>query len=92
MNKKTAYLEVRSQHAKGRSKMFHGPDTYVAVQIVPEGVERLYALNDSHARSRGIEIRKFGEGYGEHTGPNSMLGRAIERAEQFVKEFNKQYE
>lgn len=93
---KKAYLEIRSQKSKGNSVgRFGGPDTYVAVQIVPNGTDPLQVLNYHAAHLRGIEIRRFGEGYHEHTGPNSMLGRAIREARKFVEEFNdslEQYE
>ena len=80
----TAYLEVRVQHAKsGR-----GPDRYVAVQIVPDGVERLKVLNRKSAEKRGIEIVWFGEGYRTRTGPTSMLGKAMKEAREYVENFN----
>lgn len=85
----TAYLEVRTQHAKRRG-MFHGPDTYVAVQIVPQGAERLRSLNSCAAVKREIEILYFGEGYGEHSGPRSKLGRAIAVAGEYVKKYNRE--
>lgn len=84
-----AYLEVRSQKSKGSSQgHFGGPDTYVAVQIVPEGVERLTALSQPSAKKRGIEIRYFGEGYHNHSGPKSMLGIALAKAKEFVANYN----
>jgi len=53
----TAYIEVRSQHSRGSSAhQFGGPDTYVAVQMVPEGVEPMSALIQSAADKRGIII------------------------------------
>lgn len=60
---KEAYVEIRGQHSRGSSaNQFGGPDTYVAVQIVPEGQEPLTVLNRYHAAKRGIEIKYFGEG------------------------------
>ena len=86
---KTAYVEIRGQHSRGSSSnQFGGPDTYVAVQVVPEGVERLKALNRQVARNRGIEIIRVGEGYREHQGPRSMLGRAKKRAHKIAREYN----
>jgi len=79
----TAYVEVRSQHAKG-SGWQSGPDRYVAVQIVPAGVDPLTSLNSRVAECRGIEIRQFGEGYSHRTGPRSALGMAIADAEEFA--------
>ena len=36
----TYHLEIRSQHSVGKNANgFGGPDTYVAVQCVPAGVE-----------------------------------------------------
>lgn len=85
----TATVEIRSQHAKG-SGVRQGPDTYVAVQLVPAGVAPLKVLNRRAAEKRGIEIRYFGEGYGEHSGPRSMLGRAVAAAEEYRSEHNRQ--
>jgi hypothetical protein len=82
---KTYHVEIRGQHSRGRGHgRFGGPDTYVAVQIVPAGVEPLTTLRDDMARRRGIEIVHFGEGYHDHQGPRSMLGRAIADAEEFA--------
>lgn len=78
-------LEVRSQKSKGSSKGFGGPDTYVAVQIVPEGVEPLRALNQDVAKKRGITIERFGEGYSRYSGPRSRLGRALAAAKEFIE-------
>lgn len=79
------HLEVRSQKSKGSSLgRFGGPDRYVAVQIVPEGVEKLSVLNRSHAAKRGIVIHYFGQGYHNHAGPRSGLGIAIQRAKEFI--------
>jgi hypothetical protein len=58
----TAYLEVRSQHVVGTWPKC-GPDRYVAVQIVPAGVEPLKCLNMAAAKRRGIQIVYCGEGY-----------------------------
>ena len=86
---KTAYVEIRGQHSRGSSSnQFGGPDTYVAVQVVPDGVERLKALNRKLAEQRGIEIIVVGEGYSKHDGPRSSLGKAIARAEEIADEIN----
>jgi len=91
--KQTAHLEVRSQKSVGSSYgKFGGPDTYVAVQIVPDGEVPLRALNHTFAAQRGIEIRWIGEGYAEHTGPRSSLGRAIKAAQALVDEINERNE
>ena len=86
---RTAYVEVRSQHSIGSSGGgFGGPDTYVAVQIVPEGQEPLKALNRKVAAMRGIKIVYCGEGYQKDRGPRSMLGRAIARADEIAADVN----
>ena len=57
----TAHVEVRSQKAAGKWPKI-GPDKYVAVQLVPQGVEPLTQLRQDTAKKRGIEIVRFGEG------------------------------
>jgi len=86
---KSAYVEIRGQHSRGSSSnRFGGPDTYVAVQIVPDGVKRLTVLNRRLAERQGIEIIIVGEGYHEHQGPRSSLGRAIAKAEEIADRIN----
>lgn len=85
-----AYIETRRQKAKGKWPK-QGPDTYVAVQIVPDGVEPLKYLNYKVAAVRGIKIKIFGEGYSENSGPKSMLGIALKEAKNFVEKFNLKY-
>jgi len=82
----TAYLEIRSQHSRGSSGGgFGGPDTYVAVQIVPAGVTKLTALNRQAARKRGINIIYCGEGYYRRQATErSMLGQALAKARKLV--------
>ena len=78
-------LCIRSQHSKGSSKgHFGGPDTYVAVQIVPDGVAPLFYLNSAAAARRGITIKYFCEGYHEYRGKRSQLGQALARAQAFI--------
>lgn len=79
-----AYIETRSQKAKGRWPK-QGPDTYVAVQLVPDGIEPLKYLNHKVAEVRGIKIKIFGEGYSRNSGPKSMLGIALKEAKSFIK-------
>lgn len=87
--KRTAYIEVRTQHAVGGSNGgFAGPNSYVAVQVVPDGEERLKVLNRQAAANRGIKIIHCGEGYAEHRGPRSMFGRAMAEAERIAAEIN----
>ena len=87
---KIAYVEERSQHSRGSSGGgFGGPDTYVAVQVVPEGVERLTCLNHSVAARRGIEIVYCGEGYSRRQKTTrSMLSQARAKAQQIADEIN----
>jgi len=86
---KTAYVETRSQKSVGSSNGFGGPNTYVAVQVVPAGVERLRVLNQRAAKQRGIEIIYCGEGYSNRcTSPRSMLCQAIAKAERVANEIN----
>lgn len=87
--KRRAYLEIRSQKAVG-SWPKQGPDKYVAVQIVPDGVKPLQALNQSVAKKRGITIEYFGEGYSRNDGPASSLGKAIAAAKERVRKINGQ--
>lgn len=84
-----AQVHIRSQHSVGSSAhRFGGPDTYVAVTIAPVGVEVPRVLRQDVLEKRGITIKYFGEGYSKHTGPRSMLGRAIADAEQFARQIN----
>jgi len=83
-----AYVEERRQGAKGTWPA-RGPDTYVAVQIVPEGVEPLKQLNHRVAAHRGIEIVYCGEGYSNRCGSGrSMLDRARTKAEEIAAEIS----
>jgi hypothetical protein len=85
-----AYLEIRSQHRVGTWPK-EGPDTYVAVQIVPDGEIKLKSLNHKIALLRGIRIVYCGEGYRNRcTSPKSMLNQAITKAQQIVFETNKE--
>lgn len=82
---RTAQVHTRSQHSKGsNAHRFGGPDTYVAVTIAPAGVVVPYVLRSDVLAKRGIEIRYFGQGYREHSGPRSALGQAIAAAKQFA--------
>jgi hypothetical protein len=79
---KTAFVAVRGQHSRGSTAhTFGGPDTYVAVQIVPVGTVPLVRLDRRAAARRGITLEYVGEGYQRHSGPRSSLGRALARAE-----------
>lgn len=88
---RTAYVEVRSQHSRGsRVGGFGGPDRYVAVQVVPEGAERMATLNRKTAALRGIELIYVGEGYSNRRGPRSMLGKAICEAREIAGSINQE--
>lgn len=78
-------LEIKSQKSVGSGpNTSGGPDRYVAVQCVPEGVPPLKSLQERAARLRGIRIKVFGQGYARNTGPRSALGRAIAKAEAWI--------
>lgn len=86
--KTTAYVETRTQCTKGNG-WATGPDTYVAVQVVPDGVEPLICLNSRAAELRGIEIIHCGEGYSSRQKTErSMLGAALAEARRIVDEIN----
>jgi len=86
---KTAHVEIRSQKSVGdRPGQWGGPDTYVMVQVVPDGVLKLKALNSKVAGIRGIELISCGEGYSRNRGPRSTLGRALATAEATAAEIN----
>ena len=84
-----AYVEERTQKARGTWPR-QGPDTYVAVQIVPAGITKLKILRDDTAEERGIELVICGEGYYNRTGPQSMLGIARKKAHDLAEEINKE--
>lgn len=84
-----AHVEIRSQHSRGSSaNRFGGPDTYVSVQCVPDGVCPLTYLNRKVAKKRNIILIYCGEGYRKNDGPKSMLGQAIAKAEKVAAEIN----
>ena len=85
---KTAYVEIRSQSAKG-SWPHQGPDTRVRVQVVPDGVERLACLDRRVATKRRIELIYCGEGYyNRQATTRSALGAAIAEAEEIANKIN----
>ena len=79
-------LETRKQPVKKGSSQFGGPDTYVCVQVVPDGITPLIQLNQTIAGKRGIALYFFGEGYAAHDGPDSKLGKALAAAQRFIDE------
>lgn len=82
-----AIVEIRSQKSRGTFPKC-GPDRYVAVQVVPDGVQPLTVLRSDVAKKRGIEIIHCGEGYRQHTGPRSAFGQALESAKKLAEEIN----
>jgi len=90
MKKVTAYVEIRSQKSVGSSSgVFGGPDSYVAVQVVPEGATRLKTLNLANAKMRGIEIIYCGEGYSANQKTErSMMGSAMAEAVRTANRIN----
>jgi hypothetical protein len=81
-----AQVHTRSQHSKGSSRSrFGGPDTYVAVTIAPAGVAVPYTLRRDVLAKRGVEIRYFGQGYRQYSGPRSALGQALAAAQRFAE-------
>jgi hypothetical protein len=85
---KVAKVEVRTKHAKRGRSGFCGPDKYVAVTVAEAGVAVPYALNEKRLRKLGVSVEYFGDGYGQHSGPRSMLGRAIAEARAFTAAIN----
>jgi hypothetical protein len=83
-----AIIEKRSQKPSGRWPK-QGPDHYIAVQIVPDGVEPLTALRDDVAENRGIEIVRCGEYYSKSTGPRSKYAAAMAAAKEIAANYNK---
>lgn len=82
------YVEIRGQSPVGTFPR-QGPDRYVAVQVVPDGVEKLGALNRTVAEKRGIEIIYCGEGYSKsRKAQRSTLSVAIAIAEKIASGIN----
>lgn len=77
-----ATICARRQPAKAsrRHPGFHGPDTYVAL-VIHDGMWcARHPLRRSILEARGYEIIHCGQGYGQSSGPRSMLWRALARA------------
>jgi len=84
-----AIAEIRSQRRRGG----HGPDTYFAVQVVPDGVQPLLSPNRKAAKRRGIEIIYCGEGYsGRQQTGRSMYNQAKRKACEVAARINGQQE
>ena len=82
-----AIIETRSQKASGTWPK-QGPDKYVAVQLVPDGVEPLSMLREDVATKRGIEIIQCGEYYYNSLGPRSKFAAAMRKAERIAAKYN----
>ena len=52
-----------------------GPDCYVAILIVPDGVAAPRAMQRTTLERRGCRLVEVGRGYTRATGPRSALGR-----------------
>ena len=83
-----AIIEKRSQKPSGKWPK-QGPDHYVAVQIVPDGVEPLTALREDVAAKRGIQIIRCGDYYWNSTGPRSKYAAAMAAAQEIAANYNK---
>ncbi len=84
-----AYVEIRQQPAKTGKSGWSGPNAYVAVQVVPDGQIPLQHLERRVAKNRGIQLVYFGEGYLEHQGPKSALGKALKEAWEYADSIEK---
>ncbi len=83
-----ARVEIRSQPTKG-SWPRRGPDTYVTVQVIPDGATPLTVLNRKNATDRGIRLLHCGEGYKDRCKTDrSALGSAIRLAEALADAIN----
>ena len=82
-----AIIETRSQKASGRAWPSKGPGKYVAVQLVPDGVQPLEYLREDMAKKRGIEIIRCGEYYWNSTGPRSRYAKAMAEAERIAAKY-----
>ena len=78
-----AIIETRTQSTG--SRRFSKPDAYVAVQLVPEGVNPLIVLREDSARKRGIKIIRCGDYYTKSTGPRSNYAKAMADAQRIVE-------
>ena len=77
-------VHIRSHRARCGRGGFHGPDCHVVVTVAPLDAVVPYQLRADVLAKRGITLRYFGEGYRDHAGPRSRLGRALAAAEAFA--------
>ena len=80
-----AIIETRSMSMG--SNRYTRPSMYVAVQLVPDGVEPLKALREDSAKKRGIEIIRCGDFYSGRTGPGSRYVKAMAEAERIAAKY-----
>ena len=89
--KTKAIVVERTQHSKGSGNgKFGGPDTYVAVLLVPNSAQVPEIMNRKVLKERGIKFISFGQGYSRNSGPTSMLGKARKEAEEYATQHNKE--
>ena len=76
-------IVTRGQKARGSGR-FKGPDHYIAVLEIPDGVEAPRVLRESVLDRLGIRKIYIGEYYDAHTGPRSRYARLMREAREFV--------
>ena len=82
-------IAVRSQHAKNGARG-RGPDHYVAVLEIPDGVEVPKCLNRHVLSVRGIKFYYIGEAYARFSGPRSRMGKLLAEAKEFIQSKEKE--
>lgn len=87
-----AIIETRTQSTGGAARLSGKPDAYVAVQLVPEGVNPLIVLREDSARKRGIKIIRCGDYYTKSTGPRSNYAKAMADAQRIVEKHEQKEE
>lgn len=81
----TYKIVTRSQKSRGsRVGRFGGPDQYMAVLVLPEGVEEPTALREAVLAKRGITMYRVGEFYGRSTGPRSRYAQCAADANALI--------
>jgi len=86
-----AIVEVRKQSPRGKWPKI-SPDIYVMIQVVPHGAIPLKRLDKKAACNRGILLLHIGEGYSQHRGKRSSLGKALEVAHKQAAMMNEVFE
>ncbi len=80
----TYQIVTRSQHSRGSSRGFGGPDHYMAVLIIPAGATPPQNLRAGSLAKRGIQMHYVGEYYGKSTGPRSNYQKCLEAARAYI--------